>query len=345
MSEHPAGLWMRPDGTTRLQARPEGGMDIDDRTGSTGHSQGRITMMNEQAARRLRTQARKRHNEEFYEQLRKRRPEAKDELADLALKVFTEGVPMAEARAAAPVRPEALPDLALETLVREERPVLFVENDWINQVEVTVKGAEARDLIEQVERNRESLEPLIPLIGRIDVANFPGSDYVGTGWFVGPDIVVTNRHVASLVARWDGRRFVFRRGVAARPIEAALSTVHEFDDLVDDPARSFPVMEVLYIEPETGPDMAFLRVLRRTTDGTRPSFIPVAEADVGENVPVLVVGYPARASKSVIPDQDLMRYPVSGTMDGAASSGPGSPGRSGNAKAKPRAHGFRTISN
>jgi hypothetical protein len=29
----------------------------------------------------------------------------------------------------------------------------------------------------------------MPLIGRIDVTEFPGSDFVGTGWFVDNDIV------------------------------------------------------------------------------------------------------------------------------------------------------------
>ena len=65
--------------------------------------------------------------------------------------------------------------------------------------------------------------------------------------------------------------------------------------------------EVLYIEPETGAnDIAFLRVQRRT-DGTRRDFIEIAAQDADPDSPVVVVGYPARASKNVIPDQDRMR--------------------------------------
>jgi Trypsin-like peptidase domain len=136
--------------------------------------------------------------------------------------------------------------------------------------------------------------------------NFPGADYVGTGWFVDRGIVITNRHVASLIARWDGRQFVFARGVGGKAIRPAVSTLHEFDDLVTDTARIFAVTEVLYIEPDDGPDIAFLRVARRT-DGTKLDRIPVARTDVAAEVPVFVVGYPARAPRSVIPDQQRMK--------------------------------------
>jgi S1-C subfamily serine protease len=144
------------------------------------------------------------------------------------------------------------------------------------------------------------------LVGRIDVEGFPGNDFVGTGWFVDTNIVVTNRHVASLIARWDGRNFIFARGVAGKPMASSLNTLHEFDDIRVDESRVFAVQDVLYIEPDGGPDIAFLKVARRT-DGSKPDRIPVARADVGDNVPVFVVGYPARAPKSVIPDQALMK--------------------------------------
>jgi len=95
---------------------------------------------------------------------------------------------------------------------------------------------------------------------------------------------------------------------------ASISTLYEFDDLVGDVARSFAVVEVLYIEPDSGPDIAFLRVARRS-DGSRPYRIDVARGDAGADVPVFVVGYPARAPKSVIPDQQLMTGLYRGRYD------------------------------
>lgn len=273
--------------------------------------------MNEQVTRRHRLAARQRHNEEFFRLLQQRRPKAKALVGDMEKKLKSE--PAASDEAVKLLGEERAPEasmrrLALETIVKRERPVLFVESDWINKAKVAADGEEARDLIAQVEARRELIEPLMPLVGRVDAVNFPGSDYVGTGWFIGPDIVVTNRHVASLVARWDGRRFAFRRGVAGNPIEASLCTAHEYDDPVPDRSRSFPVTEVLYIERESGPDIAFLRVARRP-DGARRSQIEIAEADVAANVPVLVVGYPARAPKSVIPDQKMMEELYLGLYD------------------------------
>ena len=197
-------------------------------------------------------------------------------------------------------------EVVLETIVRKERPVLFVKDDWLDLVNVTTFGPEAEDLVRDLNAQRAALQPIMPLIGRMDVSGFPGNDFVGTGWFVDTDIVITNRHVAGLIARWDGRRFAFIRGVAGKPITCSVHTLHEFDDLAVDAARVFAVKEVLYIEPESGPDIAFLRVDRRT-DGTKPDHIAIAKSDIGDDVPVFVVGYPARASKRVIPDQELMK--------------------------------------
>jgi hypothetical protein len=262
------------------------------------------------AARRKHLEARRRHNEEFVKRLYARRPgaravhEAREPGLVRELAAGAEPLGMPEPGLEGGGR---RPDLALETIVREERPVLFVQDDWINKTEVTLRGIEAQELVTELDRHRDRFVPLMPLVGRIDVTNFPGNEFVGTGWFVTSDVIVTNRHVASLVARWDGRRYVFSRGVGGQAIASSLATGHEFDDLAPDQARVFAIKEVLYIEPEAGPhDIAFLRVQRRT-DGTRPDCIPIAATDIGAETPVFVVGYPARASKNVIPDQELMR--------------------------------------
>ena len=260
--------------------------------------------------------ARKTHNEEFVRRLLARRPHAKGRYEQLV----KENVPAPEATAMdlesaiQDAQPSPMVEAVLETIVSEERPVLFVKNDWIDTADALIIGEEARALIADLDSKRDTMKPLMPLIGRVDVENFPGTDFLGTAWFVADDILVTNRHVASLFALQDGRKFVFARGVAGRPMVPSLSTLHEFDDLAVDRARMFSITEILYIEPEPGPDIAFLRVARQT-DGSKPRFLDVATTDIGDNVPVFTVGYPARAPKRIIPDQDLMNRMYRGHFD------------------------------
>ena len=40
--------------------------------------------------------------------------------------------------------------------------------------------------------------------------------FLGTGWFLEQDIIVTNRHVAQLLAQWNGQKFAFSSGVGSR---------------------------------------------------------------------------------------------------------------------------------
>jgi phosphatidylserine/phosphatidylglycerophosphate/cardiolipin synthase-like enzyme len=205
--------------------------------------------------------------------------------------------------------------MALETIVNSERPVLFVRGKDFDTEEVTILGPEATDLVGQMKTN-ETLRPLMPLIGRVDVENFANNlPFVGTGWFVAEEIVVTNRHVAVLVAEGSNGGFTFSTGMGGRLIEVSLNNAHEYDDSAEpDPLRIFKVEKVLYIEPEGGPDIAFLKV-RRPPDNEEPRFITVASADAAPDVPVCVIGYPGRAPRRVIPDQDEMNRLYRGQYD------------------------------
>jgi len=253
---------------------------------------------------------RKQFNERFLQRLLARRPQDRPEIEQRLQQEEHRAMPEAvfADRALDPTKQIRLDprDLALETIVNRERPVLFVRDGQFDLNEVTAFGPEAVDLVNRIKQQGNRLFSALPLIGRIDVVNFPNVDFVGTGWFVDTDVVVTNRHVASLIAKWDGRKFAFTRGIGGETIKSSFCNAHEFDDLAPDESRMFKVKEVLYIEPDNGYDIAFLRVDRRT-DGRAPSFIPVAETDAADEVPVCVIGYPARAPKRVIPDQELMK--------------------------------------
>lgn len=246
------------------------------------------------------------YNQKFVERLLARRPALKEKY-DKALE--TEALsPRVSVESVGGGMADSPVDVVNETIVKEERPVLFVNNDWIDLVNVSLDGEEARDLVAELSNAEAVVKPVMPLIGRLDVFGFPGSlDFVGTGWFVAADIVVTNRHVAQLIAQQEAARFVFSRGVAGKPISVSLNTVHEFDDLAAGEDRIFSVKEVLYIEKASGPnDIAFVRVNRRI-DGGRPGFIAISDANLANNASVVTIGYPAKAPKRIIPDQDLMK--------------------------------------
>jgi phosphatidylserine/phosphatidylglycerophosphate/cardiolipin synthase-like enzyme len=249
---------------------------------------------------------RREYNRKFVERLLARRPALKEKYQKA---VETEALtPRVSAEAVGGGIADSPVDVVNETIVKEERPVLFVNNDWIDTVNVSLDGDEARDLVAELNSAEAVVKPVMPLVGRIDVFGFPGSlDFVGTGWFVAADIVVTNRHVAQLIAQQEGASFVFSRGVAGKPISVSLNTVHEFDDLAAGQDRIFGVKEVLYIEKTSGPnDIAFVRINRRI-DGARQGFIAISDANLAMNASVVTIGYPAKAPKRIIPDQNLMK--------------------------------------
>lgn len=202
--------------------------------------------------------------------------------------------------------------IVLETIVREGRPAVPVRDDRI-VLNGAVADSASRIMIERLVAATPFLEPLLPLVGRIDVSNYPGNvAYVGTGWLVDRDVVITNCHVAELIARHDGRGYLFRAGRFGDLLEVDIDYRREMESEVRITAR---VTEVIWIEPDvTAPDIAFLRVGVRS-DGSRPGWIDLASEDASPDANVATIGYPARASSNIIPDQAWMERIYGGTYD------------------------------
>jgi S1-C subfamily serine protease len=195
--------------------------------------------------------------------------------------------------------------LALETIVnRVGRPVLEVAND-----DYLVEGPEAAIWEARLGNAtvRSALRQVIPSVGRIEVDNHPDLTWVGTGWLIADDVVVTNRHVASEFAALSvtpaGRTFVFKRGWPDRTTRMA-ARVDFRRELHNNSPRAFVVREVLHIEHDDGPDFAFLRVERTGPSGGLSPSLRTAGAAAQAQQYVAAVGYPAADSR--IPEQDLM---------------------------------------
>lgn len=204
------------------------------------------------------------------------------------------------------------PLLVLETIVRDGRPALFVKGRKFTLEDSFLDDASS-PIIDSLESARSRIDPMIPLVGRIDVSNHAtGLDFLGTGWLVAEDIVITNRHVAELLARRGLERYEFLPGRFGDPIAATMGYGHEVGGGAGPAAR---IIEVVYIEPSgPGPDIAFIRV-ERHSDGTTPKFINIASADLDPGQDVVVIGYPARAPASTIPDQQRMDRLYGGVYD------------------------------
>ena len=143
-------------------------------------------------------------------------------------------------------------------VVRTGRPVLPIRDDKISTEGAFIES-DSIEIIKRMRLQESKFASLIPSVGRIDVANslFP-IDWVGTGWLVDADIVVTNRHVAELIAGWDGARFAFRPGKGGRPLGVGIDFKHEVDNAGE---AAFEIERVLWIEQNPlKADIALLRL-------------------------------------------------------------------------------------
>ena len=228
-------------------------------------------------------------------------PELADELKKLRRKDET----LSEAKELAPkirhldsgLESAGGPNMALETIVlRTGRPVLAVSNNT-----AVLKFTDAKSMFwkEKLQAVSSLLSQRIEAIGRVEVENHPDFEWLGTGWLVDNNVVVTNRHVANLFGKKSGSKFVFRQGNGGK-IKATIDFLEEFDSSDD---STFQLTDILHIEDDDGPDIALLRA-EPIAGSTLPQFITLSETAAAKEQEVVVIGYPARDSR--IPDQQLM---------------------------------------
>ncbi len=212
------------------------------------------------------------------------------------------GFEAAVARAAARLRDANRPDAAASTeavaegreaagasraaveaiVLADLRPAWFVDNDRI----VMDAPSEQTD---SVTANLATLEAACREVGRIDLVAHQTLDYAGTGWLVGTDIAVTNRHVAEAFARAarpDG--WAFAPGRFGDPLEVRLNPLRQRLEDALAPRRA-EVAEILYVAPRRGSDLAFLRLV--PGHGLTP--LALRGTPVAVDLEIGAIGYPA----------------------------------------------------
>ncbi|MEA2899261.1 MAG: hypothetical protein QOJ84_4876 [Bradyrhizobium sp.] len=175
-------------------------------------------------------------------------------------------------------------------------PVFLVKN---NAVDIDSGRTEAVAWRRMLTDNAAKLNRSMNSIGRVNVSNFD-TDFVGTAWVIDDDLIVTNRHVANLFAEASGAGFKFKLGFDARStINVKLDFLEEFGNAAFDEVS---VERVVWVAPEAGPDVAFLKLKNQAGPVSRLK-LALASATTRPKLPVAVVGYPA--SDSRFSDQEL----------------------------------------
>lgn len=179
----------------------------------------------------------------------------------------------------------------LESIVlRRARPLLAIKNN--EAVFDRIDEDLNETWVSRLAVARPVLEKAIRTVGRIELTGF-SYDWVGTGWLVAENILVTNRHVAELFAQRVGEEFSFTAGVDG-PITAEIDFRQEFDD---QDSLLFKLRRVLHIESRPGPDVAFLEIETHSGDARLATPIELATTIV-PNLAVATIGYLTFDSRS-----------------------------------------------
>lgn len=188
---------------------------------------------------------------------------------------------------------------------RTEAIILFTGRPVLQVINNTYEVPLSENLAQALNNNRAKVEKAIPAVGRIEVKNHHSYSWIGTGWLVAEDVVVTNRHVAVEFAKKSDQRIEFLRNHYTNKEISACIDLREEISRPDEVSREieFRVREVLFISDDDSFDVAFLRVKKESdNDFPLPNPIKLAEyvPPIGRNV--AVIGYPARDSRCPTPE-------------------------------------------
>ncbi|MEM8669338.1 MAG: trypsin-like peptidase domain-containing protein [Planctomycetota bacterium] len=173
---------------------------------------------------------------------------------------------------------------ALEAVIhKKERPAVNIINDTFSQPPAPWQEF-------GIGEAKRRLENVIPSIGRIEVPNdLRGRPYAGTGFVVGDDLLMTNRHVAR----------IFANGLGTRHLRFEQNAAIDFKREIPMPGAPDPTLltitDILMVHPWW--DMALLRVAGLPEKHPKLALsVKRPEELSGRNA--AVIGYPAQDDRS-----------------------------------------------
>jgi V8-like Glu-specific endopeptidase len=151
------------------------------------------------------------------------------------------------------------------------------------------------EILEQV---RASIEENLQSVGRIEVTGHPaGMNWIGTGFLVAKDVVMTNRHVAKEFCRMKtAATWEFEPGMTAR--------IDYNEQFGSTKSAEFAIKSVIGVHSLY--DMALFKVAPKSSGGAKspkPLSIASKVAKTKEQRKVYVVGYPASDSRRNDPEE------------------------------------------
>lgn len=172
------------------------------------------------------------------------------------------------------------------------RPALLISN---NKIETPDSAEMQRRFMPYLGK----LECRVPSVGRIEIHNI-GRPFAGTGWLITEDIIVTNRHVALLMAKKQGKTFTFLKNAVGGDIQVVIDFKEEYlgKDIAT-PEFEVPVEKVLFIADDnvSQPDLAFIKIQKHPQ---APAPIPVSTTPLRQEQFISVIGYPAYDPGAII---------------------------------------------
>ena len=187
-----------------------------------------------------------------------------------------------------------------ELIARSQFRPVFVIRD--NRLTGDFVGPDSAVWKDRLLKQQKVIDRVIPCVGRVEINNNAIYNWAGTGWLIDSDVIVTNRHVASIFSQ-NREGFAFKMGFPTGLQTAKIDFLEEDrrDELLE-----IAVDSVLWMSEnlESQPDVAFLQVNRVSRGTPMPPPIPLAaSASPGEIA--ITIGYPARDPD--VPDQELVR--------------------------------------
>jgi endonuclease G len=172
------------------------------------------------------------------------------------------------------------------------RPALLIRN---NRIETPDSPEMRKRLLPYIGK----LESRVPSVGRIEFLKI-GRPFGGTGWMISEDVIVTNRHVAMLMAKKEGSTIAFVKNALGETVEAFIDFKEEYGgENIARPEFEVPIEKVLFMtdDSETQPDIAFLKIRKHPK---APQPIPVSDAPLTKDHFISIIGYPAYDPKGII---------------------------------------------